>query len=276
MPMNPRLLRPIASGVHPEANAWRTAVVANGGSVSASTMKAVGKFCANIDAAGIRDRFYRLNVLAGTGLNAVTVPLYRGPSRTGTQYGGTTDTNVGPFVSGDYSESVGLTSDSSTKHLRTGLNLDAMDAFATGHMMAAIGAYPGAVQYPMGCVDGSDRFILQIRPDRAVWGGTTATSPSSNNLISTNGMALITRESATALTIYNGSTSVATLTSSVTPAGGNAEVNVYRTNAALAGFPAYVGNIRAYSIGRAMTSAQVLSLYNALKTLQDSLGRTQA
>ena len=39
MPMSPRLLRPLASGVHPEANAWRTAVVANGGSVSASTRR---------------------------------------------------------------------------------------------------------------------------------------------------------------------------------------------------------------------------------------------
>jgi hypothetical protein len=273
--MSPRLLRPVATGFHPEANAWRSAVVANGGSVSASTMRAVSKFCADIDAAGIRDRFYRLSLMAGTGLNAVTVPLYRGPSRTGTQYGNATDTNNGPFVSGDYSESVGLTSNSTSKYLATGLLLNAMDAFTTGHMMAAIGAYPGAVQYPIGCVDGSDRFVLQIRPDRAVWGGTTLTSPSSNNLVDANGMGLITRESATALTLYNNSSAVGTLASSITPAGGNAEVNVYRTNASLAGFPAYVGTIRAYSIGRAMTSAQVASFYNAMKTFQDALGRTQ-
>jgi hypothetical protein len=125
MPMNPRLLRPLASGVHPEAAAWRSAVVANGGSVSASTMRAVSKFCADIDAAGIRDRFYRLNLFAGTGLNAALVPLYRGQSRTGTQYGNTIDTNNGPFVSGDYAEtgaSGGLNGNGSSKYLATGLN----------------------------------------------------------------------------------------------------------------------------------------------------------
>ena len=124
MPMNPRLLRPIASGVHPEAAAWRSAVVANGGSVSGSTMKAVSTFCAAIDSAGIRDRFYRLNLFAGTGLSACLVPLYRGQSRTGTQYGNITDTNAN-FVSGDYVET-GATGGlkglrTSTKRLNTGL-----------------------------------------------------------------------------------------------------------------------------------------------------------
>ena len=70
MPMNARLLRPIASGVHPEAAAWRSAVVANGGSVSASTLKAVADFCKAIDAAGIRDKLYRVN-LRGLGITGV-------------------------------------------------------------------------------------------------------------------------------------------------------------------------------------------------------------
>jgi hypothetical protein len=255
---------------------WQSRVVANGGSVSASTMKAVDTFCKAIVTAGLRDRFFRLNLFAGNSLSAALVPLFRGPSLGGTQTGNVTDTNVGPFVSGDYSETVGLTSNSDTKHLRTGLNLNAMDAFTTGHFMSAIGAYPGAVQYPIGAVDGSDRYLLQIRSDRAFWGSTSATSPASNNLISANGMAIMTRESATALTLYNGSTSVGTVTGSVTPAGGNAEVYVYRTDEIVANFPAYVGNMRAYSIGRAMTSAQVASLYTAMQSLQTSLGRTQA
>jgi hypothetical protein len=125
-PMNPRLLRPLTGGVHPDANAWRSAVVANGGSVSATTMRAVGDFCRAIDAAGIRDRFYRLNLFAGTGLPACLVPLYRGPSRSSTQYGNTIDNNDGPFVAEDYTEtgtSGGLTTgaNNSTKTLDTGL-----------------------------------------------------------------------------------------------------------------------------------------------------------
>jgi hypothetical protein len=267
-------VQPTASNA--DAQAWINNVYANGGLVSTATANAVNTFCTSIESAGIRDRFYRLNLFAGSNLSAALVPLFRGPSLGGTQTGNTTDTNVGPFVSGDYSETVGLTSNSDTKHLRTGLNLNAMDAFTTGHFMAAIGAYPGAAQYPIGAVDGSDRYLLQLRSDRAFWGSTTATSPASNNLISANGMATITRESATALTLYNGSTSVGTATGSVTPAGGNAEVYVYRTDEIVGSFPAYVGNMRAYSIGRAMTSAQVASFYTAMQSLQTSLGRTQA
>jgi hypothetical protein len=126
-PMNPRLLRPLASGVHPEAAAWRTAVVANGGSVSAATMRAVSKFCGDIDAAGLRDRFIRLNLFCGSDVLACLVPLYRGQSRTGTQFGNTTDTNSGSdlFVSGDYTETGatgGLAGNAAlTKHLMTGV-----------------------------------------------------------------------------------------------------------------------------------------------------------
>jgi hypothetical protein len=142
--MSPRLLRPIASGVHPEAAAWRSAVVANGGSVSASTLKAVGKFCADIDKAGLRDRFYRLNLFCGSNLNAVLVPLYRGPSRTGTQYGNTTDTNNGPFVSGDYVENSGLKGNGSSKYLETGV---AMTFLGTNKMHLFVSFNPEVSEF---------------------------------------------------------------------------------------------------------------------------------
>jgi len=121
--MSPRLLRPRASGVHPEAASWRTRVVANGGTVSATTMTAVDTFCKSIVTAGIRDRLYRLNLFCGTGLSAALVPLFRGTSLGGTQFGNTTDTNNN-FVSGDYVETGatgGLQGNGSTKHLATGL-----------------------------------------------------------------------------------------------------------------------------------------------------------
>jgi hypothetical protein len=124
MGMSGALLRPKANGSHPEALAWRDAVVANSGAVSASTMTAVTTFCRAIDSAGLRDRFYRLNLFCGTGLEAVLVPLYRGPSRTGTQYGNTADTNAN-FVLADYVEtgsSGGLTGNGSTKRLATGFD----------------------------------------------------------------------------------------------------------------------------------------------------------
>jgi hypothetical protein len=172
MPMNARLLRPVASGVHPEAAAWRSAVVANGGSVSASTMKAVSKFCADIDKAGLRDRFYRLNLFCGSNLNAVLVPLYRGPSRTGTQYGNTTDTNNGPFVSGDYSESSGLKGNQSSKYLDTGV---AMTFLGTNKIHLFVSFNPEVAEF---------RQLLSARANLAGsvalednYNGTTANRP---------------------------------------------------------------------------------------------------
>jgi hypothetical protein len=138
-------LRPRATGFHPEAQAWRNAVIANGGTVSGSTLTAVNNFCRSIDAAGIRDRFYRLNLFAGTGLPAALVPLYRGQSLTGTQFGNTTDTNNGPFVSGDYAEtgaSGGLTSNGTSKHLNTGLKADALGQ--TDRHLSMVGVPTGA------------------------------------------------------------------------------------------------------------------------------------
>jgi hypothetical protein len=73
-----------------DAADWIRRVQANDGAVSTATANAVTDFCNAIDAAGIRDRFYRLNGFCGTGLNACLVPLYRGPSLSGTQYGNAT------------------------------------------------------------------------------------------------------------------------------------------------------------------------------------------
>jgi hypothetical protein len=112
---------------HPEAASWRTRVIANGGTVSASTFAAVETFCRAIETAGIRDRFYRLNLFAGTGLAACLVPLYRGQSLGGTQFGNATDTNVN-FAAGDYVETGstgGLTGNGSSKYLQTGLQSSA-------------------------------------------------------------------------------------------------------------------------------------------------------
>ena len=66
--------------IHHDALDWVRRVVANGGSCSQSTLRAASAFCDSIDRAGIRDRFYRLNLFAGNSdasLNAVRTPLFR-------------------------------------------------------------------------------------------------------------------------------------------------------------------------------------------------------
>lgn len=279
MPMSPRLLRPVTSGFHPEAQVWRNAVIANGGSVSAATVKAVSDFCKSIDQAGIRSKFYRLNLFAGTGLNACLVPLYRGPSRTGTQYGNTTDTNSGPFVSGDYSEATGLTggATNSGKYLETGLTPDDVGV-ATGHMSIYLATYSQKAQSrrPLGSRNGNPLYYdWQIGTNTNNLTGFWGPAASNSTVTVSAGMFLLQRESSVLLRTYvNGSLSN-TNTSSASPGASTTAFNVFNTNDG--GSPIvnqYLDeSVGAYSFGEAMTSTGVSDFYTALQAFQTALGR---
>jgi len=100
---------------------WVNRVVANGGSVSQSTKGAVNTFMVSIKAAGLRAKIARLNLYAGTGIDACRTPLIK-------SIGTATDT-LNNFVSGDYSEATGLTGNTTTKYLDTGVTIAALDTF---------------------------------------------------------------------------------------------------------------------------------------------------
>jgi hypothetical protein len=103
---------------HPEAQDWINRVYTNNGTVSFLVASIVNKFCQDVDAAGLRNKFYRLNLFTGSNLNAALVPLYLGDIPFGTTYGNSTDTNVA-FISSDYSLNRGLPGNASTKYIRT-------------------------------------------------------------------------------------------------------------------------------------------------------------
>jgi len=288
MPMNPRLLRPIASGVHPEANAWRTAVVANGGSVSASTMKAVSKFCGDIDAAGIRDRFYRLNLFCGTGLNAALVPVYRGQSRTGTQYGNTTDTNQGPFVSGDYSEtgaSGGLKGNGTSKYLDTGVtpaDIASLNSFHLAYSGTSLETTSSPDKFGIGSYDGvaAELFDLSVSANYGLGANRRGTRIASFTLadFSATGrteesLIIGTRTSSSLKTLYAGGTSVATNTSAVTPASSARTFHVFALNIEGTASVFTAGRFRQYSIGNGLTAQQVTDFTNAVSAFNTALGR---
>jgi hypothetical protein len=288
MPMNPRLLRPTTS-LHPDAGDWANRVRANGGTVSGSTLNAVTKFCRDIDAAGIRDRFYRLNLFCGNSnasLNAVRTPLYRGTSRTGTQYGNALDTNNN-FVQSDYNEtgaSGGLIGNGVTKYLDTGLATDALPQVATGHLSFwTRGGAVTATKRVMGVLTSSpstQRYFMDRRTiagggDLGSWGGsptTAITNPNSDD--TTAGLFLVTRTGATSLTGYKNTTAGGNNTSSVTPAAFSASIPVFAGNNGGVVGDFYEHRLAAYSIGDGLTGGQVTSFYNALNTFMQALSRT--
>jgi hypothetical protein len=286
MAMNPKLLRP-RSTVHPEAAAWATRVVANGGSVRGTTLSAVSQFCASISAAGIRDRFYRMGIFAGDNLSACLVPLYRGQSLGGTQYGGTTDANNGPFVSGDYAEtgaSGGLTGNGTSKYLDTGLTYDAMGVPSTNH----IGVFKGAGTWNsnieiIGARDADDYYYIQGRAqvggDHKVHAcsgpGASGGSFINNATVSSATNFLVaSRNGSASFVLYQNAASVASTSGAVTIAGSNRPFLVFMRDIGTG--PSFIGwtyRLLGYSFGLGMSAAQVSAYNSAMQALQTSLGR---
>jgi hypothetical protein len=285
MPMSPRTLRPRQT-THPEAAAWAARVVANGGSVGAS-LQAVSRFCRAIDAAGIRDRFYRLNLFCGgtsgtaAGLNACIVPLYRSTSFGGSPVGGSIDTNNGPFLPADYSETGatgGLTGNGSTKYLNTGLNANVLpDTTQSGHLSVyAAGTYSGQIAIGVYTYTTVPTFQMELQLNSAGSANTyidgtsnvqtpTASSPQLFTASRTSSTSHIGYANATA-----GTTGTATA-SNTTPA---LPFFVFARN--FNGGPAvhFGQTLRAYSIGLGMTGQQVSAYNTAMQTFQAALNRS--
>lgn len=274
--------------VHHEALDWARRVVTNGGSVSQSTLRAVSAFCDAIERAAIRDRFYRLNLFCGTGLNACLVPLYRGASFTGTQYGNTTDTNNGPFVSGDYAEtgaSGGLNGNGTTKYLATGLNpydagLAETDFHTSGYFkdtLNASGVFVGSVN------SNAQRGVI-FHPAYltigmyARFGGLSNSGIENGTLAARNGHLIGVRRPGGA-GFRNGAninaTSITSGSFAWDSSGASPALFVFARNDTTASPSAqpFAGRCQAYSIGKGITDAQASSFYTAIQSFQTALAR---
>jgi len=271
-------------GLHPDARDWAARVVTNGGTVSAATLTAVHTFCAAISSAGIRDRFYRLNLFCGdsdSSLNAVRTPLYRGPSLTGTQYGNTTDT-YNNFVAGDYAEGTGLKGNGSTKYLNTGLTASTLPDSKARHLAFYMNELPttGDQNGFMGSVT-TDSFYIEARSTpwvilRNFTSGTSISSNSGTTYVKT----LVTGEN-----IPNGSnhdsrihfgTTIAGQINNNASVGGtiNANIFVFAVNAS---GPANQSNARCsmYSIGIDIGGSLARTAFvNAVNTFMTTMGRS--
>ena len=282
MAMSPRLLRPRAGGVHPEAADWRSRVITNGGTVSASTLKAVDTFCKAISSAGLRDRFYRLNLFAGTGLSAALVPLYRGTSLGGTQYGGTTDTNTN-FVSGDYVETGatgGLLGNGTSKHLNTGFRTQDFASVSDVHLgVWWRGGTVTDTRRPIGCFGASnDNFHIDTR--LAVGGGNLAVLGQSatvtTGVLDQSEQSIIaSRTSTTNSVYYKNGTSAATSTTSVTGVTGTSQVIGVFTGlfSGTSGGAWSPHRLNGYSIGAGLSGAQASAFHTAWAAFQTALTR---
>lgn len=272
-----------------DAQDWINRVYANGGAVSASTAAAVNTFCEAINAeSGLREKFYRLNLFCGgagssdpTRLNACLVPLYRGPSLGGTQYGNTTDTNVGPFFSGDYVESNGLDGDGS-KYLNTGLSPDNMGVPATVHLAAFKGAGTwNTTREFMGSRDADDFYTMQCRypastvPSISVLLGGAVSSINEAAISTSASFLIATRPSSSELYLWQNGVKIATGgTAATTPGANSYPYMVFTRNVSgTAAASAWEHAMRAYSIGLGLNDTQAAAYNTAMQAFQTALAR---
>lgn len=275
---------------HPEAAAWRTAVIANGGSVSDSTFTAVQTFCSAVDAvSGLRAKLFRVNLFCGTGLAAALVPLYRAGSSSGTQWGNSTDTNVN-LVSGDYTEtgtSGGLRA-GSTKYLNTGFlpvtaGLTPFDTHMSFYSRAQIATNTSVLASFGGDTNQATfQFLgfggISLIYYRSGGGNNCGIEAGTWSGANRSGHLIGVRSASNAAKLYrNGSdlgiSATVSNTNTWTPGVPPALFVFGRNNSGTADQLGFTGALQSYSVGQALTDAQASGFYSAMQAFQTSLGR---
>jgi hypothetical protein len=278
-----------------DAQDWINRVYANGGTVSASTAAAVNQFCVDIEAASIRDRFFRLNLFCGTGLNACLVPLYRGQSLGGAQFGGTTDTNVGGlFASGDYSETLGLLGNGSSKWLNTGfLGGTAGLTTSSVHLSAVWPTFTqggSANTFPLAMINAaaSERHWINVNSDTTpttnvnAFLGQSGSNNAVNTISSSNGgvsipggLWLASRVSVSDLRLYLGNTERAAQTASIGSATLSTEaLSVFGRWNGTAASLFFGQRMMSYSVGLGMSGPQSAAFSTAVTNFNAAMGRS--
>jgi hypothetical protein len=247
-------------------------VTANGGTVSANTFAAVSAFCVAIDAAGIRDRFLRLNPFAGSNLSAALVPLYQATSLGGTPVGNLTDTNTN-FASTDYSEATGLLNDTGTKFLSTGVTSSQLPA-SSGHVAWSYANGSFAAQgFALGVNSGST-YRTYVFVVNATAQTMSVAAPAFNETQPSGtiyGRLIASRTSLSLLSAYRNGVNASNNVSTVAATTGTADqFLVFRSSN---GSGSRFG-LNCYSFGESLTAAQCASYDSALSALLTALGRS--
>jgi hypothetical protein len=264
-----------------DAQDWINRVYSNGGTVSTSTAAAVNTFCDDIDAAGIRDRFFRLNLFCGnsdSALAAVRTPLYRGQSLGGTQFGNLTDVNAGNlFAPADYSEGNGLTGNGSSKYLQTGL---ASSAFITGGNARSHLAVYKRTSTNSGVLLSARSTTLgntwEFGAGGNLLGGGTGSFPVPSTHDSLIG---ITRTNSTDLVSFRRTSLATANAASASVTGTSIPFAVFARNDQSTDTNAYSTNLfsnqtlAAYSIGIGLDATQIAAYDAAMQAFQTALGR---
>jgi hypothetical protein len=241
------------SSVDPDASAYFSRITAAGSSITTANQSAVNAFIVGCKADGIWNAIKASCLLAGPNdLTGALVPLV-----------GTAPSNIGPFISGDYSRTTGLIGDGVSKRLDSNYNNNA-DAQNDRHMAfwATTINSGGERAYMGGAVTaGGSRLRLQTATNNmALFISSSIAQTINDHAVGFTGA---TRTASTTTSYRNNGVTTAGTTTSETPADETQTVIGITGNATQCN-----GRISYYSFGQSLN----LSLLDArLATYMASL-----
>lgn len=269
-------------GNHPDVTSWLNTLSLIGGSASSTTIAALNTFCNSIDSAGLRNKFYRLNLFCGNSLTSCLVPLYVNTQWNLPVLGFSIDTNNNNnFTSTDYNEtgvSGGLIGNGTNKFLLTGLKGTVLNA---GNRHLSAYEITNATTDYSPSLGNTDATGTSAQHALGPWTASTTYAYRTHNTIGgsasttkNTGFWLGSDTSTTTSILYRNSISSAS--SSGFPAGGSSSLQytifgvINSTN-----IPTEVSEARlgAYSIGLSLNSSEVSSFNSIMQTFQTALGR---
>ena len=287
---NNRLTGPIinVSSNHIDVQNWLNTISWNGGSANSTTISALNTFCAAIDNAGIRNRFYRLNLFCGNNLQACLVPLYVGPVSLeigriySTNYGFFSDMNYN-FISSDYAETGangGLSPNGNNlKRLDTGLKQTDLGVnschLSIYERSQPSGSYKTRIG-SRGASSNNEHLLTNAATSPLIYGCSSLggnNRASASSYAETGAFWFGTNATATSSTIYKNSTQQGTATPSTRTAQSLTYWVFALNDNGTTGDGMTTGTLASYSIGLSMDSTQVTNYYNAIQAFQTSLSR---
>ncbi|MBN3993896.1 MAG: hypothetical protein HWQ36_26280 [Nostoc sp. NMS2] len=255
---------------------FKNRIIADGGTISNSSLQAHNTFVKSLKLGGIWDKCLEIATYAGNDLNAALVKL-KYPS--GIQ---SSLTNVG-FVNADYSEITGLSGDTSnTKYLKTGFipsvqltsSLDAHLSVYARNTVAISGSGSAPFAY-LGCNNTTPRFYLfrQTSTLTGFVGSSTEMSVTKSTATAPGHILLSTVSSNLGYLFYNGNVET-TDTSFTTNARPTCEVSIFSYDNGGTQFLLRSNLICGmHTIGYGLDTNQATIFYNAVQALQTALGR---
>lgn len=254
-----------------EAEKWRTNVVISGGVLSGQAYRAGTVFMQQVKWWGVRPKLGRVNLYLGSDTNAMQCPVIWD------WLGGTVvNDDLVAFVDADYSETNGLTGNTSTKYLRcskaVGLNLATFTDGQNIHFSQYNRTASDEETNPAGIntASGTWGLVYSKLGQTYIFMGALNTNVTDSLGI---GFYLTSRTSSTNAATYRNTVTVATETRSDTASLGSVAMVEHAMNVNGSILANTSRSICFYGIGLGIPDTLVVPYYTAVQNVQIALGR---